>query len=266
MLVPRILSAIVGIPLIIACVYYGRLAFFALMLVVSFFCVKEYFSICAKYKPNAYFCVPVSALFFTALYFGLPSFGGNIIAIFAVFIALVLFFIEVIKGSPENAVARVAVSFLGTVFIPVALMYMVQIRNLPNGFEFICFLFIVTWISDTGAYAAGRAFGRHKLSPHISPKKTIEGAVAGAVTAVIVAYVFHATFTGNILPLNQTVILALVVSVIGQFSDLAESLIKRDAGIKDSGNIIPGHGGMFDRFDSYLFAAPAMFYTLYFFL
>jgi len=267
MLVPRILSALVGIPLIIACVYYGRLAFFALMFVISFFCVKEYFSICAKYKVNAWFGVPMGTIFFIALYFGTGVFSQSVavVTLFAVFMAFVLFFVEVIKGAPENAVSRIAVSFLGAFFIPLALMHMVYIRDLPHGFKLICFLFIVTWVGDTGAYAVGKAIGKYKLSPNISPKKTIEGALAGFITAVGVAYLCQATFMQDVLTLNKMLILALVIAFAGQFSDLAESLIKRDGGIKDSGNIIPGHGGMFDRFDSYLFAAPGMYYVLRFF-
>jgi phosphatidate cytidylyltransferase len=238
-----------------------------MMLVVSTFCVKEYAALCAKYKVNTVISVVLAFLFFCALYAGLPVYSqsGMVITIFAVLTAFVLFFIEILKGGPEGAVSRIAVSFFGTFFIPLALIHMVYIRNLQAGMQLVIFLFIVVWTLDTGAYAVGRMIGKHKLSPGISPKKTIEGAIAGVVTGVVVALLCRVIFMQNILTVKQTVILAVIISVVGQFSDLAESLIKRDANIKDSGNIIPGHGGMFDRFDSYLFAAPVMYYVMLFF-
>ena len=115
---------------------------------------------------------------------------------------------------------------------------------------------------DTGAYFVGKKFGKHKLAKNISPKKTIEGAIAGVVTGISVSVLCKFIFMEDIISVREAIIFAIVISIIGQFSDLAESLFKRDCNIKDSGNIIPGHGGMLDRFDSYLFAAPVFYYAI----
>jgi phosphatidate cytidylyltransferase len=128
--------------------------------------------------------------------------------------------------------------------------------------KLVLFIFIVVWILDTMAYVFGKALGKHKLAKNVSPKKTLEGATAGIVSGVLTAIVCRLIFMDNILTLQNTVILGLVIAIAGQFSDLAESLIKRDGNVKDSGKIVPGHGGVFDRFDSYLFAAPAVYYVL----
>ena len=124
------------------------------------------------------------------------------------------------------------------------------------------FIFIVVWTLDTMAYAFGKVFGKHKLAKNVSPKKTLEGTAAGIVFGILAAVACRYIFMCDILTLQNAAILGLVVAVVGQFSDLAESLIKRDGSVKDSGKIIPGHGGVFDRFDSYMFAAPAMYYAL----
>jgi phosphatidate cytidylyltransferase len=141
---------------------------------------------------------------------------------------------------------------------------MVYIRNMSGGMQLIFFIFIVVWVLDTAAYAFGRMLGKHKLAKNVSPKKTIEGAVAGIVFGVAAAVACRYIFMSEILTVLQALILGFAISIVGQFSDLAESLIKRDGNIKDSGKIIPGHGGVFDRFDSYIFAAPAVYYLLNF--
>ena len=113
-------------------------------------------------------------------------------------------------------------------------------------------------------YFIGKNFGKHKLAPLVSPKKTIEGAIAGVITAIMVSLVYRYLFMQEVMTNLETIIYALVISFTGQFSDLAESLFKRDCNIKDSGIIIPGHGGMLDRFDSYLFCAPIFYYLIQF--
>jgi phosphatidate cytidylyltransferase len=177
---------------------------------------------------------------------------------------LILFLVEVFKGDAELSIERIATSFLGSFFIPLAFVHMFYIRDLNGGMQLIFFIFIEVWTLDTAAYAFGYMFGKHKLAEGISPKKTIEGAIAGIIFGVLTAIACRYLFMKGILTLYQAILLGLVISVLGQFSDLVESLIKRDGNVKDSGKIIPGHGGVFDRFDSYLFAAPAVYYVLIF--
>ena len=135
------------------------------------------------------------------------------------------------------------------------------------GFEVLLFALFIVWATDIGAYLFGRRFGRHKLMPDVSPNKTIEGALGGILSAVVVAALFL-VFTANkgLFPYPMPVMLVLTVlfSIVGQFGDLVESSIKRHYGVKDSGNILPGHGGILDRFDSLLFVFPLCTYVDYF--
>jgi phosphatidate cytidylyltransferase len=231
-----------------------------MMFVVSILSVYEYLLIVKKYKPSVVISLIEAALFFLFLCCGYI----NKVSVLAICMLLILFSIEVFKGNSELSVERIATSFLGAFFIPLAFVYMIYIRNLDGGMQLIFFIFIEVWILDTAAYAFGYIFGKHKLAKGVSPKKTIEGAAAGIIFGIFTAIACKYLFMGTILTLCQAVVLGFVVSVVGQFSDLAESLIKRDGNVKDSGKIIPGHGGVFDRFDSYLFAAPAVYYMLIF--
>ncbi|MCL1972623.1 MAG: phosphatidate cytidylyltransferase [Endomicrobia bacterium] len=261
MLLTRMLTAFVGIPLIFICIYFGGLPFYIFMFAVMFFCVQEYLTICNKYKPHVILSLLMASAFFVALQYCASSL--NMVAVSAVIMLLILFAVEVFGENTEHSVGRISISFLGVFFIPLAMMHMVYLRDMKGGMQLMLFMFIVVWVLDTAAYAFGRMLGKHKLAKSVSPKKTIEGAIAGIVFGVAAAVACRYIFMHDIINLRQALILGFVISIIGQFSDLAESLIKRDGNIKDSGKIIPGHGGVFDRFDSYLFAAPAMYYTLH---
>jgi len=132
-----------------------------------------------------------------------------------------------------------------------------------NGGRWIILMLVTIWICDTAAYFIGKAVGKHKLFPRVSPNKTVEGAVAGTVFSFITAYIFHLTYIKS-LTLFQCLVIALIVSVMGQIGDLIESVFKRDAGEKDSSNLLPGHGGMLDRFDAPLFVAPLVYLYMVF--
>jgi phosphatidate cytidylyltransferase len=230
------------------------------MFVIMFFCVQEYLNICKKYKPYMLTSLILSSVFFIILQYFKTSIG--LAGISAVLILLILFALEMFGENPEQSIERISVSFLGVFFIPLTLIHMVYLRDMKGGMQLLFFIFIVVWVLDTAAYAFGRMFGKRKLAKNVSPKKTVEGAVAGIVFALIASVACKYIFINNILTLSQALITGFVISIIGQFSDLAESLIKRDGSIKDSGKIIPGHGGVFDRFDSYIFTAPTVYYML----
>jgi phosphatidate cytidylyltransferase len=263
MLLTRILTAIVGVPIVFLCIFLGNMPFYLMMSVVSFFCVYEYLNISKKYNPHVLISLVMAVLFFVFLQF-FNNFPANKVSFSAIVILLVLFVKEIFGENPKFAVERVAVSFLGAFFIPLSLMHMVYLRNLYGGMEIIFFIFLVVWVLDTAAYAFGFMFGKHKLVEHISPKKTVEGATTGVVFGLLTAVICRTMFMSDILSMRDCIVLGFVISIVGQFSDLAESLIKRDGDIKDSGKTIPGHGGFFDRFDSYIFAAPALYYVLKF--
>jgi phosphatidate cytidylyltransferase len=239
------------------------------MFIVSVLCVHEYLFIIKKYKPSSIVSLIMAALFYMFLCFCKIhcNCGGGYIdkaSVFALCMLLILFSMEIFKGSAELSVERIATSFLGAFFIPLAFAHMVYIRNLNGGMQLIFFIFIEVWILDTAAYAFGYMLGKHKLAKGVSPKKTVEGAIAGIIFGVLAAVTCRYFFMSRLLTLYEAAVLGLVISATGQFSDLCESLIKRDGNVKDSGKIIPGHGGVLDRFDSYLFAAPALYYVLMF--
>jgi phosphatidate cytidylyltransferase len=261
MLATRILTATVGLPLIFASTYYGNIPFHIMMVIVSFVSVQEYLVISKKYNPHVLISLIMSVAFFLFLCF-FENFSADKIALSAIVMMAVFFGIEVFGKNTDLSVERISTSFLGSFFIPLSLVHMVYIRNLSCGMELMFFIFIVVWVLDTAAYAFGKVFGKHKLAKNVSPKKTVEGAVAGVIFGVLTAIICRYIFMQSIFTLREALIFGLVISITGQFSDLAESLIKRDGNIKDSGKIIPGHGGVFDRFDSYIFATPVMYYAL----
>ena len=149
----------------------------------------------------------------------------------------------------------------GVFLIPWSLAHLINIRDLqPNGEYLTLFMIVTVWICDTGAYFTGRFLGRHKLNKEVSPKKTWEGSVGGTLLAVGGALLMRHLFLPS-LTLQAAIWLGLLVAVVGQVSDLAESVLKRSTGVKDSSNLLPGHGGFLDRFDSYLLLAPVFYYV-----
>jgi phosphatidate cytidylyltransferase len=138
-----------------------------------------------------------------------------------------------------------------------------MLRDLkPYGRNMVFSIIICVWIMDTAAYFVGSKFGRNKLND-ISPKKTVEGFIAGVITAVIFYYLVSGIFV-DYFSLVEMLLMGLVISLAGQFSDLGESLVKRACGVKDSSNLLPGHGGFLDRFDSYIFISPVIYYMIVF--
>ena len=152
-----------------------------------------------------------------------------------------------------------AIVLAGMLYIGLTLSYLVAVRLQPEGESFLFFLLLVTWAADTGAYYVGTLYGRRALAPRISPKKTVEGLIGGVIGATIVAFVARWTFIPTFTNLD-TLVLAVVLTLAGLWGDLVESAMKRSAGVKDSGGLLPGHGGMLDRLDSLLFTAPAFYY------
>jgi phosphatidate cytidylyltransferase len=166
----------------------------------------------------------------------------------------------VVTNKPlQDSLPSSAIAVLGTTYVGMLGGSLIRLRNdFPEGSKLIFFLLLVVWLGDSGAYYVGKSFGKHKLSPRISPKKTIEGLMGGVAASVITAVVIHFTFFETF-PLVHAVIAGVILSIAGVIGDLAESMWKRSADVKDSGKLLPGHGGMFDRFDSILFTAPILY-------
>ncbi|HEY0370382.1 MAG TPA: phosphatidate cytidylyltransferase [Thermoanaerobaculia bacterium] len=159
----------------------------------------------------------------------------------------------------EDSLPSSAVAVLATTYVGLLGGSLIRLRHdFPEGWKLIFFLLLVVWLGDSGAYYFGKAFGKHKLSPVISPKKTVEGMIGGFAVSIITAIVIHFTFFPNF-PLLHAIIAGVILSFCGVVGDLAESMWKRSAAVKDSGTMLPGHGGFLDRFDSILFTAPILY-------
>lgn len=191
-----------------------------------------------------------------------PHFDLNLLTplllTFAVTLSLVCLLVRTPKEQAFNSWAWTMAGILYTGWL---LSYLVALRGLPEGRNWVFLAFFATFASDTTAFLVGRTWGRSRLAPSISPAKTWEGAVAGVFGAIIISWLFTLPTP---LKLNltywQAIILGLLVSVFGQLGDLVESLFKRNMGVKDSGRLIPGHGGVLDRMDSVVFAGVLVYY------
>ena len=159
----------------------------------------------------------------------------------------------------EDSLPSSAVAVLATTYVGMLGGSLIRLHNdFPEGYKLVFFLLLVVWLGDSGAYYVGKQFGKHKLSPRISPKKTIEGLAGGITASIVTAIVIHYTFFPKF-PLLHAIIAGVILSFAGVIGDLAESMWKRSAAVKDSGTLIPGHGGFLDRFDSILFTAPILY-------
>ena len=184
-------------------------------------------------------------------------------AIGLLFIGFSLLFLFRIR-TIEAAASEVALALLAFLYIPFLLMHLVQLRQTPFGIQWLFVIMLIVMTNDSAAYYTGSAFGKHRLYPLVSPKKSIEGAIGGLIGSLGGTLLAKFTFFSQ-LTFFDAIATALIVGVVGQAGDLFESLLKRSFGVKDSGTIIPGHGGVLDRLDSILFAAPITYYYVLFF-
>lgn len=259
----RVTSALIILPPFLCFLLYTTTEFFlALVLLLTALSLREYFrmldlSQCPVQPRVSYllsFLLVCSA--YSRASFWLP------LMTFFTLVALTLNAIITGQSDPHRFTALLH-NLFGVFFIAWSLSHLVLIRNLPAGKSYILFLCAIVWVGDTLAMYVGKIVGRHKMSPLVSPGKTWEGAAGGLIGGLITAAVFG-RFLIPQLPLLQCLLLALLLSVAAQISDLGESMIKRYTGFKDSGELIPGHGGLLDRIDSLLFAAPTFVYMLRF--
>jgi phosphatidate cytidylyltransferase len=181
-----------------------------------------------------------------------------------VLLVLAVFFMAVSQDL-SSTISRMGIALFGILFVGFLLAYVSLIRNLPNGRRWVLFLILTVWAGDIFALFTGSLLGRHKLYPKISPNKTFEGLAGGTAGSILVALTFSWFFVPN-LKIGACVLFAVGLAILGQLGDFTESLLKRSAQVKDSGTLFPGHGGMLDRLDSFLFSAPFLHYSLLYFL
>ncbi len=188
-----------------------------------------------------------------------------------VLIALLILFMAVyVFTYPRYKSDQVTGAFFGVVYVAVMLSYIFELRRMENGKFLVWLIFLASWGCDTCAYCVGMLIGKHKMSPKLSPKKSVEGAVGGVVGAALLGVIYAAAVTGYMgVESNHMVSFGVICAagaLISMVGDLAASAIKRNHGIKDYGKLIPGHGGILDRFDSVIFIAPVIYYLAQIFM
>lgn len=254
----------VALPLLILFILKGTVPqFFSLVAILSLIGLYEFYQMALPGKrletTLAAFCgIPVCLAVWSGNFTWFLLAVTSLVLLFSL---LFLFRIENINTSAGN----VALLFLGILYIPVLLSHLGLIRELPNGIQWLFLLLVIVMSGDTAAFYTGSTIGRRKLYPLVSPKKSIEGSIGGLAGSLAGTFISRATFFPE-LSIIDCIATALLLGMLGQLGDLFESMLKRSFGVKDSGKIIPGHGGLLDRLDSILFAAPAaFFYAHYFF-
>ncbi|NWG01353.1 MAG: phosphatidate cytidylyltransferase [Syntrophaceae bacterium] len=180
--------------------------------------------------------------------------------LFLVLILLSIFFMVTSKDL-ASTISKISITLFGILYVGFLLAYVSLIRNLADGRLWVLFLVATIWAGDISALLSGSFLGKHKLYPKISPNKTVEGLGGAIVGSIIIAFLFAWVFLPY-LEKGHCLFLAIGLGILGQFGDFTESMLKRSAQVKDSGTLIPGHGGMLDRLDSFLFSAPFLHYSL----
>ena len=266
----RSLVALVFAPLIIIAALVGGPFWLALILVIVLLSIREYRMMAQNKNTYSQLLVAAAAsiCIIISFYQNKPS---QLIPVLLLTVIISLF-VELYrkKGSPT---LNTAVTLFSAIYFSLLFGSFVLIRELPknlqlsyrSGGEWIVMMILATWVCDTAAYIFGSYFGKHKLIERISPNKTVEGTVAGFIFAILTVYLCHIWFVHD-LSLTSSLVIGFITGSFGQYGDLFESMIKRDVGVKDSSNLIPGHGGMMDRFDSLTISAPLVFLYLKFFV
>jgi phosphatidate cytidylyltransferase len=258
----RWITALVALPLLILLIVKGGPTLFAIAIAaVAVVSLWEYFRIVfadhSPAVPQIYLLWSYAACIGIVMVIAHYGFQA-VAAISAIHLigaaVLSIFRYKVTRDAPTVVLKQV----FGVTYIAVFLSFLVLLYHESNGIHWVSFLLVIIAAGDTGAYYAGRTFGRHKLCPAVSPKKTVEGAIGGLVGNVVLAVGYKLLFM-PFLSLPGAVLFALLVGAVGQTGDLFESEFKRSAGIKDSGNLLPGHGGFLDRIDALLFALPVAY-------
>lgn len=264
--IKRWITAIVAIPLVVLLIYKGGSILFAIFIcMVCILALVEYFRIAfnirGKSESSNSFSFQVLAYVF-GLMIIMAAYINSFNIIFGLIILnLILSGLISLRYFKTNfsVIELIAKQVLGIIYIPLFLSCMVLIRNDADGIAWIFFLLALVFAGDTGAFYVGRLLGRHKLCPAVSPGKTIEGAIGGLAATLGAGLIFMNCFLKS-LPLVPGILFFLSIGVVGQLGDLFESELKRYAGVKDSGSILPGHGGILDRIDALLFAAPVAYF------
>ncbi len=274
-LTQRVLTAMVGVPLLYSIFYLGGIPFLILILMVIFLGGLEAFKLLEAKGVS-----PEKELgLISSLVLGLAAyFGYFYLSVFFSTVIIVVLIFQIRKQDPSNFITGVSTTLFEIVYLGWFLSHAILLRNVDHnsniktyaetvqglkhpGFFYVFFVVSCMFLNDAGAYFVGRWRGKRKLIPRISLGKTIEGTIGGIVSSIFTGEVANIIFKSP-LEFYWAFLFGFVIGVIGVLGDLVESLIKRDAGMKDSGGILPGHGGILDRFDSLILAFPVSYYLV----
>lgn len=276
MVLPRILTALVLAPVFLWVLYLGNVPFLAFMFILILLALWEFSQIAEEggYATQGWSGIAAGALVALSMVFpGIrPSvpFPMQAPALAVMLALLLLVFREMVRKDKGLSILRLAMSLTGILLIVWPLGYFALLRELRGnsaqtmngGFLASVFLVVLIWTQDTAAYAVGRAFGKHRLAPAISPKKSWEGSVGGLLAGVLMSLALRELFMAELFGRGEIVVMSTILGALAQVSDLTESLMKRCFGVKDSSSLLPGHGGILDRFDSFLLTAPFLYFYM----
>lgn len=263
----RILTAILGIPLVILAVWWGYIPLFLLTLIISILGLLEFFNLAQirNYRPQKITGLLANISLGVTIF--LKRQQDLYIFPLITLIILVSLVVALCKKDFRGGIASLGVTLLGIFYTGWLIFHINMLRELaPGGRELSFFLFITTWMIDISAFYIGTYFGKHKVFPQVSPHKSLEGCCAGLVFGIGTCFLLKFCFKVSFISYLQCLVIGLILGIGGLAGDLVESFFKRNAGVKDSSNILPGHGGILDRFDSLLFNAPLFYYYLIFFV
>ena len=274
--IQRAITGIIFVGVLIGCILGGPISFTLLFALITALTIHEFGVIISK-QPDVEINKPICMLAGVFLFFGFAYLGvmpGQTEKLIPYLFLIIYLLVSELYLKKKNPLNNWAYAMMSQIYIALsfAMLNVLAYHSIGNEGELSNYqvqynpilplsIFIFTWINDTGAYCTGMLFGKHRLFERISPKKSWEGSIGGGVFSIIAAIVMAHYFP--FMPISIWIGLALTVVIFGTLGDLTESLLKRTIGIKDSGNILPGHGGMLDRFDSTLMAVPAAVVYLY---
>lgn len=260
MLSHRIISALAGIPLVVLAVWFGGIPLILLTGLIIVLGLREMTGMLTKLglKPSLWLAVAGGLILTGGAYLYSDGYPGPTITII-----LFMHLLATVALYPRYSLLDSAGTLMGTMYVGL-LNYFYLLRMTSDGWIWLIFTLAGTWAADTMAYFIGRAFGRRRIAPVLSPKKTLEGAVGGLLGSCLIGGLF--TYIYPFLPLTEMLLLGFILGVAAEVGDLLESAFKRQAGVKDSSTLIPGHGGILDRIDSTLFTAPLVYYFVLLFI
>ena len=256
----RLLSGIVLVAAALLLILTGGDVLLASTCVISLIGMFELYRIVGIEKSAAAFTAYAATVF----YYAYLRFGWQLEPLMLILVFMILLLVVYVVCYPRYQAAQIWLAFFGVFYVAVMLSAVYHTRMMDGGAWLVWLIFICSWGCDTCAYCAGRLFGKHKMAPQLSPKKTVEGAVGGLVGVFLLTWIYCTVFKSRIGITSLQVLYMAVISVAGgllsMVGDLAASAIKRNYDVKDYGTLIPGHGGILDRFDSVIFTAPVIYY------